>query len=161
MSFTFQESVRPSWSGFMQTFRKGEYPGKSEVNLLPIINLNPSDKSCAYSTLLFVIEESKKANCGTPCITFDQPLWLKAIEISTEKSLNIVCRLGGFHTLMSFLGSTGTVMKGSGLQECLQLVYGENAVTHILSGKAVSRAIRAHFLLQSALILKVITTIIQ
>ena len=98
---------------------------------------------------------------GTPCITFDQPLWLKAIEISTEKSLNIVCRLGGFHTLMSFSGSIRTVMKGSGLQECLQLLYGENAVTHILSGKAVSRALKAHFLLQSALILKVITTIIQ
>ena len=62
---------------------------------------------------------------------------------------------------MSFLGSIRTVMKESGLQECLQLVYGENAVTHILSGKAVSRALRAHFLLQSALILKVITTIIQ
>ena len=25
MSFTFQGSARPSWSGFMQTFRKGEY----------------------------------------------------------------------------------------------------------------------------------------
>ena len=62
---------------------------------------------------------------------------------------------------MSFLGSIGTVMKGSGLQECLQLVYGENAVTHIISGKAVSRALRAHFILQSALISKIITTIIQ
>ena len=111
--------------------------------------------------MLFVIEQSKKADSGTPCITFDQPLWLKAVEISAAKSLNILCRLGGFHTLMSFLGSVGTVMKGSGLSECFQVVYGENAVTHILSGKAVARALRAHFLLQSALILKVITTIIQ
>ena len=41
------------------------------------------------------------------------------------------------------------------------MVYGENAVTHIISGKAVSRALRAHFILQSALISKIITTIIQ
>ena len=143
MTYTFHESTIPSWSGFMQTFREGEYPGKSEVNLLPIINLNPSDRSCVYST----------------CITFDQPLWLKAVDISAEKSLNIICRLGGFHTLMSFLGSVGTVMKGSGLSECLQVVYVENAVTHILSGKTVARALRAHFLLQSALILKVIIII--
>ena len=38
MSYTFHESTVPSWSGFMQTFRKGEYPGKSEVNLPTIIN---------------------------------------------------------------------------------------------------------------------------
>ena len=41
-------------------------------------------------------------------------------------------------------------MKGSGLAECLQEIYGGNAVTHIESGKAVSRALRGHFLLQSA-----------
>ena len=71
LSFTFQQSTRPGWSGFMQTFRVGEYPGKSEVVLLPIINLNPSDSSCIYSTLLFVIDQAKKANCGTPYNLFD------------------------------------------------------------------------------------------
>ena len=96
ISFTFHQPSRPGWSGFMQAYRSEEYPGKSEVVLLPIINLNPSDSSCIYSTLLFVIAQSKKANNGSRSITFDQPLWLKAVEISTEKSLNILCRLGGF-----------------------------------------------------------------
>ena len=27
--------------------------------------------------------------------------------------MNIVCRLGGFHTMMSFMGSIGSMMKGS------------------------------------------------
>ena len=48
------------------------------------------------------------------------------------KSMNIVCRLGGFHTMMSFMGSIGTMMKGSGLEEALGTVYGPNAVTHKL-----------------------------
>ncbi|KAG1670841.1 hypothetical protein GQR58_016642 [Nymphon striatum] len=160
-SILVHKSARPSWSGFMQTYREGEYPGKSEVTVLPIIDLNPTDSSCIYSTLLFVIEQAQKANIGTATITFDQPLWLKAVKISSEKSLNILCRLGGFHTLMSFLGSVGTSMEGSGISECLQMVYGENAVVHILSGKAVSRALRAHFLLQSSLMLKIIASIIQ
>ena len=36
-------------------------------------------------------------------ITFDQPLWYKALTlIKNERLSTIVCRLGGFHLLMSF-----------------------------------------------------------
>ena len=151
MLFNFPNYTRPGWSGFMQVYRKGAFPRKSEVILLPIINLNPNDYSCIYSTLRLVIDQSKKANSGSPCITFDQRLWLKAVEIITEKSLHILCRLGGFHTLISFLGSIGTSMKASGFSECMQVLYGENTVQHIVSGKAIARALRGHFLLQSVL----------
>ena len=65
--------------------------------------------------------------------------------------MNIVVRLGGFHTLMSFLGSVGYLMEGSGLDRLLEAVYAKNTVPHIMSGKAVSRALRAHFLVESAL----------
>ena len=60
-------------------------------------------------------------NIPTPCITFDQPLWLKAVEIIIAKSMNIVFRFGGFHTMMSFLGRIGSMMKGSGLEEALEM----------------------------------------
>ena len=161
MSFLFTEASRPGWSGFMQVYRKGSFPGKSEITLLPIINLNPNDNSCIYSTLLFIIGQAKKTNTCSPCITFDQPLWLKAVQIITEKSLHILCRLGGFHTLMSYLGSIGNSMKGSGISQCLQVVYGENAVKHMVSGKAIARALRGHFLLQSALRLQIIKQLTQ
>ena len=36
--------------------------------------------------------------------------------------------------MMSFMGSLGTVMKGSGLEEALGCAYGPNAVTHMMSG---------------------------
>ena len=97
-----------------------DLPPKSEVLFLPIIDLNPSDESCIYSTLVYVEHQARKLNIPTPCITFDQPLWLKAVEIITTKSMNIVCRLGGFHTMMSFLGSIGSMMKGSGLEGALE-----------------------------------------
>lgn len=157
----FDAGNRPSWSGFMQTTISGEYPGKARVCLLPIINLNPSDESCVYSTLLFVKDQCKLYDGLTPCITFDQPLWLKATEIIKAKSLQIVCRLGGFHTMMSFLGSIGTMMKGSGLSECLETIYGANAVKHMMSGKALSRALRGHFLIESVLVSKLINELIQ
>ena len=145
MSFNFPNYNRPGWSGFMQVYRKAALPRKSEVTLLPIINLNPNYYSCIYSTLLLVIGQSKKANSGSPCITFDQPLWLKAVKIITEKSLHIPCRIGGFHTLMSFLGNIGTSMKGSGFSESMQVVYGKNPVQHIVSGQAIARAFRGIF----------------
>ena len=85
------------------------------------------------------------------CVTFDQPLWLKATGIIEESNLAIVARLGGFHTVMSFLGVIGNIMKSSGLEVLLAEVYAEHSVEHILSGKAVSRALRAHFLVESCL----------
>ncbi len=47
---------------------------------------------------------------------------------------------------MSFLGSIGHLMAGSGLQELLEIVYAANSVKHMLTGKAISRAIRGHLL---------------
>ena len=32
--------------------------------------------------------------------------------------------------MMGFLGNIGSLMKGSGLEEVLETVYGHNAVTH-------------------------------
>ena len=48
--------------------------------------------------------------------------------------------------MMSFMGSIGVLMKGSGLEGLFAEVYSENIVGHIFTGKAVSRALRAHFL---------------
>ena len=129
--------------------------GKSSVTLLPMIDMDPSDMSCVYSTLKYVAEEARRHDV-TPVLTFDQPVWWKAqlviaCELPNSYLRNIVLRLGGFHTEMSFLGSIGHIMAGSGLQELLELVYAQNAVGHMLSGKAISRAVRGHLLVDSAL----------
>ena len=67
-------------------------------------------------------------NQSIPCITFDQPLFLKAMCIIKAEKLPVVCRLGGFHTLMSFLGSIGVLMQGSWLKEVFEEVYARNSV---------------------------------
>ena len=60
-------------------------------------------------------------------------------------------RLGGFHQLMSFLGTIGFVMQASGLEAIFQLIYADNTVQSMLDGKQISRALRAHILLYGAL----------
>jgi len=42
-------------------------------------------------------------------------------------------------------------MAGSGLRELLELIYASNAVDHILTGKAIARAVRAHLIVDAAL----------
>ena len=52
---------------------------------------------------------------------------------------------------MNFLGSIGHLMAGSGLQEVLELVYADNAVVHMMTGKAIARAVSAHLLVDGVL----------
>ena len=42
---------------------KSNYPGKSSITFLPMINLNQSDESCVYTTLHFVCKKSHKNKC--------------------------------------------------------------------------------------------------
>ena len=52
---------------------------------------------------------------------------------------------------MSFLGCMGRLAAGSGLQQLLEVVFAQNSVTHMLTGKAIARAVRGHFLADAVL----------
>ena len=128
-----------------------EYPGKSSVQYLPMIDMNPGDKTCTLSTLDYLCGFSSRHNMPAT-ITFDQPLFWKASEVMNAVAddspiRNVILLLGTFHTFMNLLGAIGSLMDGSGLKEIMETVYGENAITHILSGKAVQRAFRSHLLM--------------
>lgn len=130
-------------------------PGKVGNFFMSMIDVNPGDLSCIFSTLHFISAQAKQYNV-TPVVTFDQPLYWKAQTIITSEPpnsdiRNIVVSLGAFHLFMSFLGSIGHLMAGSGLQEAIETVYAANSAVHIIAGKAYSRAIRAHFLVEAAL----------
>ena len=53
--------------------------------------------------------------------------------------------------MMSFAGSIGQLMDGSGLEDCLQTVFGSSSVPKMFEGKAIARALRAHFLTEASL----------
>ena len=147
---------RPLWSGYMQSLHTGvSNPGKSTQLFLPMIDLRPSSPTCVRSTLEYLcgIAEQQRV---TPVITFDQQLYWISLMVIEDQPLSshlrhIVLLLGGFHTEMSLLGAIGSIMAGSGLKEMLTQVYAEGSVDQMLSGKAVSRAVRGHFLIDSAL----------
>ena len=139
----------------MQTISKGSHPGKSSVTFLPMMDIDPTNMSCIYSTLKFVEAQCKRQHT-TLTITFDQPLWWKAqliveSEPPDSELRSIILRLGGFHVEISFLGCIGSIMSGSGFEELSECVYDSNTVGRMLSGKAVQRALRGHLLVENAL----------
>ena len=147
---------RPLWSGYMQMLHSGiPHPGKSSEIFLPLIDLTPSDPTCVRSTLEYLSDHAHRHGVK-PIVTFDQQLWWIAYMVIESQPADsplrqIVLILGGFHTEMSFLGAIGSLMAGSGLKEMISQVYAEGSVDQMLSGKAVARAVRAHFLVDSAL----------
>ena len=52
---------------------------------------------------------------------------------------------------MCFAGSIVALMRGSDLETALECIYGPVTVSHLLSGKAIAKALRAHFLVESSL----------
>jgi len=87
-----KEDLRPSWAGFNDCVVRGQVTA-SVIRMHPIIDLNPNDLSSVYSTLAYIAKEAEKLNIKTPTVTFDQPLWLKAVNIVSAYKLNIVCRI--------------------------------------------------------------------
>ena len=148
------DTMRPAWAGMMQVIHQGNHKGKSSITFLPMIDMNPSDVTCVSSTLKFVSEHAQRHNIANPIVTFDQPLWWKAFNIiQTEPAdsdlRKVILHLGAFHTEMSFLGTIGHLMARSGLRELRELIYASNAVDHILTGKAIARAVRAHLIVDA------------
>ena len=63
----FFKKCRPGWSGYMSDVSVGQHDGKADFTMLPIIDVDPNDMSCIYSTLMFINNQAEKLNVKTPC----------------------------------------------------------------------------------------------
>ena len=111
---------------------------------LPMIDMDPTNMSCIFLNSSLALRYG-----ATPVLIFDQPCGGKPPDCVPW---SIVLRVGGFHTEMSFLVCTRRLAAGSGLQQLLEVVFAQNSVTYMLTGKAIARAVRGHFLADAVLI---------
>ena len=148
-------AVCPPWSGFMQMAVTGENHNKSRINILPFINMDLNQPD--YSALSYAPGLCEKQKLGIAPVTFDQPLYIKAVDIvqSSPDLDKVVVRLGGFHLIMSYMGAIGAIMGGSGLAELWETVYAPNTVLHMAKGHVYARA---HLLTAAALVTHVLDT---
>ena len=122
----------------MSSIAKTENKTISVVSMLPIINLHATDPIALSSLLLFLEKQSQKLGNDILVVTFDQQLYIKAYETVALKKMKVFLLLGGFHQLMSFLGSIGTLMEGSGMGTALESLYAPVTVGQMITGKAYS-----------------------
>ena len=78
------------------------------------------------------------------------------VWVYPELSDDFVLRLGGMHTLMSFVGSVGALMGNSGLEEVLKAAFG--GVTQMLTGKNFPQNTRALRLVAEELLQPIISS---
>lgn len=84
-------------------------------------------------------------------VTFDQILYANSADIVAGELSSVAVGLGGFHLLMSFMGAVGYIMGKIGLNDLWSFIYANESIGRMLTGQAYSRALRAHYLTQSAL----------
>lgn len=63
--------------------------------------------------------------------------------------------------MKSLIGSIGSMRKGWGLEEALENVYGPDAFIQMISGRAISKAIGWHFMIEVVLLNKLIMAVLQ
>ena len=142
-----------NWQGFMSKITKG-VPQCTIIIRNPIMPLEPGTDEAVYSTMLYIRDQADKVGMCCACLTFDQPLFLKAFKIRNENNLSlgkVFLRLGGFHQLMSFLGSIGKLMEATGLEDLWATVYAMKSIPKMLQGKAYTKALRACLLTDAAI----------
>ncbi|GBP58029.1 hypothetical protein EVAR_39745_1 [Eumeta japonica] len=147
----------PGWNGFSEKLTKNNKDfTTSNVMFLPFIHHPENNKDTIYTTLDCAVRSAKSHGQNCYIITFDQPLYYKAREIVAAVDVqsdisNVIVRLGGYHMLMSFLGSIGYIMEGSALKEALSVIYDPNSVGKMLDGHAFARSVGRHGLIRVAL----------
>ena len=111
----------------------------SSIVCQPIIDSNPNDYSTSNTDLLRCIQLEKP---NYAVITFDLPIWLKAVDLILSQRMPIIPSLRGFHLLKSYSATFGVIFADSGLHDIINLIYeGELAADSILNGNSYDKAI--------------------
>ena len=141
--------------------KSSEHSDPCSTHFPNMIDLNPGSAQDGFSSVVSAMMHARDlhkdmdVNMYQTC--FDLPLCMKALVIvAWAKELKpngdqnhadlakFIPTLGGFHTLMSFLGGIGCTMKNSGLSNGLEEVFGPLVVESMMGGHACARAIRGH-----------------
>ena len=156
-------------SEWMKRVHKGsEHSDPCSTHFQNMMDLNPGSAQDGFSSVVSAtlhardLHKDMDVNLYQTC--FDLPLCMKAlIIVAWAKELKpngeqnhpdlakFIPTLGGFHTLMSFLGGIGYTMKNTGLANGLEEVFGPLVVESMMGGHAYARAVRGHELASMSL----------
>ena len=146
MDFAFFQDISknsncPEYNGYNveQARRQGHSPQpKTNVFYLPLIDMKPSHPDTIMTSMTLAKAYSRTIRQKFVVYTCDLQLYKVALQVQwtyPHKFSNFVFRLGGMHSLMSFIGSIGTLMVDTGLSDIMCSAFG--GVAKMLNGKKV------------------------
>ena len=136
----------PFWTGFnaMLSQRKDTV---TVASYAPVVESEPADMTTVYTTMRKSKDSAVMLGQSHAIQTMDQQLYAIAQQgkwsLPQELNENIL-RLGGFHTVCTFIACTGKLWGDGGLKDLLvdSNVYAESTVNLMLAGKQFHRAVR-------------------
>lgn len=156
LSQLFLHSNPVDWAGF-NTYEDRKSPStdkpKTIVVFGPLIDSPPSHPDTMLTTLVYLERSLKGFGMKYAHITVDLQLYIVACLIQWSDPVrwkSVIIHPGMMHTLMSFLGCIGFLMKGSGIEQLLAVAFG--GITNILNGKSWTNALRAYRILMAVLL---------
>jgi hypothetical protein len=141
-----EENPPVDWSGYMaaKARDKGDFEKATNYVFGPLIDYPPSHPDTMLTSLNFMEKVVKQHKQKYIFVAVDMQLYKVALKIKWSQPVrwkHLIVRPGGMHVLMSFIGSIGKLMQGSGLEELLNAAF--KGVSNMLSGKAWPKALRA------------------
>ena len=131
---------------------------KTKEMYMPLIDMMPSDPD----TIMTALRQAQQitSDHGQDYIVFTADLQLYRVAVNIlwaypEQFDNVVLRLGGMHTLMSFIGSIGSLMAESGLYELLDSTFA--GVQKMMIGKKFPQNMRALRIVAEELLRPILT----
>ena len=88
------EFPHSNWNGWMKRIHACDAKQSTQIDFLPVIEGDPDDLNTIFTTLKECIRLSAER---VAIVTFDLPIWLKAMDIIKHANLPVIARLGGFH----------------------------------------------------------------
>ena len=127
-----------NWNGWMKNVHNSNEKSPSSIVYQPIIDSNPNDYS-TINTALFRCIQLEKTNYAV--ITFDLPIWSKAVDLILILWMPIIPRPDGFHLLKSYLATFGVIFADSGLHDIIKFIFeDELTADSIFNGNSYDKA---------------------
>ena len=117
---------------------------KTNAVYLPLIDMAPAEPTTMLTAMLEAQRLTNATGQVYTIFTNDQQLYRVAVNITwvySDLFTHFVPRLGGMHTLMSFIGAIGTLMADTGLETIMNAAFG--GVQKMLTGKKYPQNMRA------------------
>ena len=131
---------------------------KTKAMYMPLIDMTPSDPDTIMTALRQAQQITSDRGQDYIVFTADLQLYRVAVHILwayPEQFDNVVLRLGGMHTQMSFIWSIGSLMAESGLYELLDSTFA--GVQKMMTGKKFPQNMRALRIVAEELLRAILT----